>query len=232
MIKIARLTLLTVYNIILLVVLSFIIAHLAAFVQNIRPISNFGPNDFKKIEPYVGALKTRGGDRYCSSVSINYKGKERTLTNMHCCERSEFTGNLIRIENRLEKILFISHEADVCILTSTLKSKLRLAKSEFNRFEPALVMGYPYGFDLTPREGYIIILNDLVSVNYGDYVLTTPSNWTTSITFPGNSGSGVFNKKGELVNLIYAGPDPLFMYGITVPHRYIKNALEASLNAK
>lgn len=222
----------TIHNIATLLGYFILSPHFLSYAQNLPAAANFGPKDFKKTAPYSLPLKTPDGARYCSSVAIKYKGKQRTLTNSHCCEYQFYEPGSVRIGDRLERILHISLEADVCVLTSAIKSPLKLSKSEFKLWEPSLTMGYPMGFNLTPRQGYVIILNEPVTVRYDGYVLTTPSNWVSSMTFPGNSGSPVFNKQGDVVNLIYAGPDPLFGYGITVPHRYLKNALEASLERK
>jgi S1-C subfamily serine protease len=94
-----------------------------------------------------------------------------------------------------------------------------------------LLFGYPRGGDLTPRFGHVLVLNEPVTVNYGYGVyLTVESNTISTLTFPGNSGSAVFNSKGEVVNILYAGPNPLFLYGITVKNSQIHAAFRDMLS--
>jgi S1-C subfamily serine protease len=38
---------------------------------------------------------------------------------------------------------------------------------------------------------------------------------------PGNSGSAVFNKKGEIIGVVFAGNSRDFSYGFIVPHIYV-----------
>lgn len=51
----------------------------------------------------------------------------------------------------------------------------------------------------------------------------------SNIIAPGNSGSAVFNSKGEVVNLVFAGYGRTLSYGITVPNSYIQDFLKDEL---
>lgn len=172
---------------------------------------------------YTLPLVDEYDSRYCSSVSVSYHGKYYTLTNKHCCEVT--SGTKLFVGDNQESILFISSKHDVCIATSKIKSPITLAEKEFNYLEKVLVLGYPKGGQLTPRFGYVIELNKRVAVNYAEGPTTQPSNIVSTLIFGGNSGSPVFNSKGQVVNLIYAGPYLEYMsYGATVPLVYIKEA--------
>lgn len=52
----------------------------------------------------------------------------------------------------------------------------------------------------------------------------------SSIIAPGNSGSGVFNDDGELVNLVFAGIGGSLSHGITVPNGYVRSFLKSEVS--
>jgi len=181
----------------------------------------------KKYVDNVKPLKTVRGQRYCSSSYVQYGDKVYTVTNQHCCDAMEEVEGLRRVDNVLEKILYISDKHDVCILTSyKTKSNIKLAKKDIGYLDDVIILGYPRGEEFTPRQGLVLALNEWTPVQYDwDDVRSRPSHIVSFVSYPGNSGSPVFNKKGQLIGLLYAGPHPVDQYGIIVPLRYIKDAL-------
>lgn len=210
---------------------SYILLNMAQALPGFRAVNN---KKLKEIAKHVHALKTANGSRYCSSSAVQYKGEVYTLTNVHCCEAiDEFGKDSVRVGNTIERILYTSVIADVCVLTSSDKtSTLKLANKEPEILDPVMLLGFPRGEDMTPRFGHIIVKNRWTSVDYGEYILTRPSDYITTLTFPGNSGSAIFNKNGEIVGLLYAGPHPLFQYGIAVPLRFITHAIRQASRVK
>lgn len=183
----------------------------------------------KKYKKYVLALKTSEGLRYCSSSTINYKGTIYTVTNNHCCDYGNgmLGQDEIRVGDYIEKIVHQSKIADVCVLTSKLKeSPITLAKKEFDILDEVLLMGYPRGSFLTPRYGHVLRLSEEVCIPYISGIACVDSNYTSTISFGGNSGSPIFNSNGELVNVLYAGSTFLHTYSITVPYFFVRAALE------
>lgn len=168
---------------------------------------------------YVRPLMDLYGNRYCSSSSVRYGKDVYSITNRHCCEGSIGLGdNERRLGNSIETILYMDDKHDICVLTSSQKdTPITVAVQEFELMDQLLVMGYPSGHVLTPRSGYMLDLDTPVPVNYGQGLITYRSNVSSALIFGGNSGSPVFNKNGELTNLIYAGPDPIFHIAIQVP---------------
>lgn len=51
------------------------------------------------------------------------------------------------------------------------------------------------------------------------------AQFTTTTIMPGSSGSGVFNDKGELAGLVFAGPGDGLGYGFIVPFEYVRDFL-------
>lgn len=189
----------------------------------------------KQISEYTRPLKDAEGQRYCSSSSINYKGSVFTLTNNHCCDfgNGMFEKDVVRVGDSLEKVIYQSRIADVCVLTSSQKdTPLRLAKRELEILDEVLLLGYPRGDSLTPRYGHLIAVEQEICLQYDIGVQCIGANFISTITYPGNSGSPVFNEKGEVVNLLYAGNMYVLTYGITVPYYYVRAALEEALIAQ
>lgn len=208
-----------------IVLILFMMAHSLQAAPQFKTITN---SKLKKIAKHTHALYHIGGGRYCSSSAVKYRNKSYTLTNAHCCAvDAGFGEGRIFVGSHIETILYVSPIADVCVATSQdKKTTLKLAKKEVELLDEVLLLGYPRGEDLTPRYGHVIALNRPVTVDYGDFFHTQFANLISTLTFPGNSGSPVFNSKGEIVNLLYAGPHPLMGYGVVVPLRFIKDALE------
>lgn len=208
---------------------SFIVAGVLGASGISEMYSKFETDLPKEVAPFTLPLKNSVGDKYCSSVAISYKGKDMTLTNNHCCDYGKdlFGGKAVRVGNHIEDILFQSPIADVCVLTSNIKnSPIKLATKEFDLFDKMLIMGYPRGDFLVPRYGRVILKGEEVCIAYADDTeKCVDSNFTSAISYGGNSGSPVFNEKGELVNLLYAGPSRLHTYSITVPLVFVQAAV-------
>jgi len=187
------------------------------------------PATVKELAPYTRPLKMPDGSRYCSSSSINYKGHIVTLTNNHCCDYGNgmFGYNEVRVGDSIEEILYQDDYADICILTSVQKdTPIRLAEREFDFLDPLLLMGYPRGDFLAPRAGHMVVLNEEVCVRYTDGLKCIESNYISTISYGGNSGSPVFNSRSEVVNVLYAGNPYINSFGITVPYILVRNALD------
>jgi len=198
----------------------------------IGPAYSYGISESKsgiqKYAPYTQPLRDQLGANYCSSSVISYKGRTFTVTNNHCCDYglTLFGHDEIRVGDVIEKIIHQSAKHDVCVLTSyRRKSPIRLANREFKKLEKVLVMGYPRGGFLTPRWGHYIAQDIEICIPGPMGMDCKLSNFVLAITYGGNSGSPVFNMRGELVNLIYAGNMYIHTFGVTVPFRHVKDAI-------
>lgn len=182
-----------------------------------------------KVKDTIKALQDNPESKYCSSSAVKYKGKIYTVTNRHCCEARKLYDNKWRdVGGRFEKILYTSLHNDVCILTSSSKKYIKLAKKPVKRFQKVLVMGHPLGEKLTARFGHVVSTLQKTCVNYeNEGILCKKSIVSTVLILPGNSGSPLVNMKGELVGLVYAG-NRYSSLSISVPLKYVRFALEGA----
>lgn len=181
----------------------------------------------KRVRRAARPLNTIYGARYCSSSAIKYKGKMYTLTNRHCCEayKNDSQNESRFVGGHLEKILLVSQSNDICVLTSSSKVGLKLARRPLKAFERVMVMGYPRGGRLTPRFGHIISEGSNICLNYDYGKRCEMAIVSTNLVYPANSGSPMVNMNGEVVGLVYGG-NFLSSLAISVQLKYIRGALE------
>ena len=229
-----RICVMTIVGLTLLVVVPALLQHYAYPTHEASISKDMSPL-VKKVAKYVRPLNTVAGDRYCSSSSVNYKGNVFTVTNNHCCDfgLTQFGEGEVRVGNVIENVIHRSKIADVCILTSSQKdTPIKLAKNEFGVLDRALLMGYPRGEFLTPRYGHVIAKDIEVCIPYAelDDIVCVSSNFLSTISYGGNSGSPLLNEQGNITNVLYAGDLFIHTYSITVPYFYLRAALEEASN--
>ena len=182
----------------------------------------------KRVRGAARPLKDPFGDRYCSSSIVKYKSALYTVTNRHCCNAysNMFKKGYRKIGDNLEKILMSSNSHDLCILTSKNKRFIKLAKKPAKLYERVMVMGYPKGNQLTPRFGHIIQESYNVCLNHRNGERKCENAVLSStLVYPGNSGSPLVNMDGELVGVVCGGNFSV-SFGISVQLKYVKEALE------
>lgn len=182
-----------------------------------------------KVKDKINPLRDWQFNRYCSSSVVKYKGKKYTVTNRHCCNAYEkqFKEGYRLVGTSFQKILKSDRENDICVLTASKKAEyLRLAKNPAKTYQKVFIFGYPKGHIKTPRFGHVLSKNYRVCITYKkDYVGCEDAILTSTLVFPGNSGSPLLNMRGKLVGVIYGGNFALG-YGIAVKLENVKRVLE------
>jgi S1-C subfamily serine protease len=195
--------------------------------------------------------KSTGG-----SGVIYRSGNEASLilTNSHVCGILEKDGGLV-ITNKAEYVAerykrSVKHDICMIEVVSNLGVNTNLAKSA-TFGERVQVSGHPYLLPNTLTEGYLSNLLEITLLidnqkctdkEYQDSAflcfwfggMPIIKNYTaqtiSAVIAPGNSGSGVFNSKGEIIGLAFAGMGRGLSHGLMVPLEYVKVFVQTEAN--
>lgn len=217
---------------------------LATFLSGCVTISN--PELELDVQTSVSIISDQGGGGSGVVLFSNPSGSV-ILSNRHVCEgvapgavvttRSGVTARAVSMK--------LSESHDLCLLkvNRNLKLSSKIANSESEKGEPALVVGHPNLFPQINAPGQFSGFMDITMVvgmrkctekEFKKFPLecaffggvpilkTFETQAISSIIAPGNSGSPVFNKKGEVANLVFAGVGRGLSHGITVPNGQIR----------
>lgn len=176
------------------------------------------------------------------------------LTNSHVCDGLE-TGGLVTTstgEYPIEQFKR-SKVHDICMVqvVANLKYQTILAENPATFGEKLRVSGHPYLLPAVTTEGFssknldvtlLIGVEKCTEKEFEDHpflcgwfggmpILKTYNAQNTSLMIaPGNSGSGVFNEKGQLVGLVFAGVGRGLSPGLIVPGQYINLFVKEEFN--
>ena len=140
-------------------------------------------------------------------------------------------GETLKIGDTNRKILYNSVNHDICFLEPVGSKSFSLASS-VNRGEKITIIGHPRGVPQSISEGRIV----------GEAYYKFP--WikqagkvrylrSTAITYPGNSGSPVINRYGNVVGILFAGQSMDYInVNCVVPLEYIESELITYFNQK
>jgi len=159
------------------------------------------------------------------SDSINRKIKE-LQEQLKKVQAEGVVGKTLRIGDINRKILYNSPNHDICFLEPVGNKSFKLASS-VHRGEKITVIGHPRGVPQSMTDGRIV----------GEAYTTFP--WiqkagkvrylrSTAITYPGNSGSPVVNRYGNVVGILFAGRSLNSLnVNCVVPLEYVESELMA-----
>lgn len=182
----------------------------------------------KKAHPVKVQGRTIG-----SSWQVKYKGKRVTITNNHVCsvvkrfnKDKKVEGKYLTIGSLKRKILLNSPSHDICILEPMGNKYFSLA-SDIHIGEKVTIIGHPRGMDQSLSDGRII------GVGYGEMPWLPKAGVisflkSTALSYPGNSGSPVVNRYGNVVGILFAGyPTDYVNINMIVPLDAIQSVLES-----
>ena len=204
----------------------------------------------------LSAMITRPDGRSGGSgvVISSRRNESKILTNGHVCHILT-NGGLVKSGHKTAMVKYfqLSNVHDLCLVTvnANFRVNTKLADAEPEAFDEAIVSGFPYLLPniitkghfsnklsisvltgirpCTPAEfsdplvgAFCLILGGMPIIkNYESVVISATIQ-------PGSSGSGVFNSKGELSGLVFAGAGD-FAYGMIVPYEYVANFFDVEL---
>ena len=187
------------------------------------------------------------GRVFGSSFQLKYKNTVLTVTNYHVCdvmrrimfdrdvvsgkepkfkEEYDVVGQVLTIGEYKRTILYESKTHDICFLTPTGGSSFDLA-SRVDRGERVTIIGHPRGQAQSISDGRIVGEETNKHPSMG---ITVRSLKSTALSYPGNSGSPVVNRYGNVVGILYAGyPSDYTNVNYVVPLEFIKADFEQYL---
>lgn len=153
-------------------------------------------------------------------------------------------------------VVFVSKSHDICLVEGLPghDSGLELA-SDYKIGEKIHLIGHPNGRPLMVSNGELVFDDAKVTIAkfavyseedaqkctkeggqlvtypsfFGDILVCVSSDYAfqiSAITFPGNSGSPVVNKFGNVIGLLYAGRNDVINDGYTVKLQFLKEVLD------
>lgn len=176
-------------------------------------------------------------------------GASYILTNMHVCQLIQIGGRVVTDDGAIYPVegyrVYKKHDLCLVNVTKDLHVKVKVADKAPEVYSPSIVVGHPALLPTMVTPGHfskwqtIQLIVDMQACDGTEgedeaimcmfmgskpILKTYSAQPTTSLIMPGSSGSGVFNDKGELSGLIFAGSQGL-SYGFMVPWEYIHDFL-------
>lgn len=151
-------------------------------------------------------------------------GKSYILTNKHIGGSSTYCGQKVFTQNRFDPVpsstIAVSDKTDLALLqVNTPLVATNIASKELDIGESAMVVGAPYCQDWVLDTGY----TSRKSLN----VLGSWAHRLALHTYPGNSGSPVYDNDGSVTGLIYAGHRGIPSMGFYIPLESIQDFLSS-----
>lgn len=202
---------------------------------------------------YTSVMITRYDGRSGGSGVIlsSSKNSSKVLTNAHVCEVVK-NGGIVRSDTSkgIVKSYKVSDIHDLCLITTNNNFKVDtvIAEEAPELYEDAAVVGHPALMPTIVTKG-VFSQKELITVIAGSrpctqdelmnertslicyffgampLIRTFEAQVVSSTIMPGSSGSPVFNTRGEISGLVFAGSGN-FGYAYVVPFEYISNFVE------
>lgn len=170
------------------------------------------------------------------------------LTNKHICQLVQVGGTVITDQGTYPvKTYRIYTKHDLCLIEvqANLHENNQLAQEAPVTYSQSTIAGHPSLLPTMITRGHFankLTIQLMVDTEKCDgkekgqdafmcaffgvkpVVISLEAQPTTALIMPGSSGSGVFNEKGEVAGLVFAGGEGL-SYGLIVPFEYVKDFL-------
>lgn len=177
-----------------------------AFVDSVRPLQALLP---KVVMTPFGPMEDPSGDRsirrICTTTSINEQA-HLWITAAHCVgnlTKHEIDSNPRFIDDQPADVIAITYVTDMAILHTPDYSlpDVKLSKMPPSWLDKVIVAGHPWGLKpifVVPGQ----VVNPLAWIDEED---TQPYLLLSAPVAGGNSGSCVFNTRGEVISILQIG---------------------------
>lgn len=218
------------------------------YANSIRPIH---PTSLPELAETSATITNLAGNSGGSGVVLKSRPSESLiLTNSHVCNVVKNGGFVITERKQARVVSYRQSNAhDLCIIKVRVNLHVNTAISNDapDNFSKAVVVGHPKLSPTIITEGHfthrisIPVLTDIRKCDEEDYksglgmfciflggvpvIKVYEADPVSATIQPGSSGSPVYNEKGDISGLVFAGSGDL-AYGYTVPLEYIKYFVE------
>jgi S1-C subfamily serine protease len=185
-----------------------------------------------------------------SGVIIDSRpGSSHVLTNKHVCQLIQVGGKVITDDGTAYPVdgyqVYKKHDLCLVEVMADLGTSVKIATQGPNDYDYSMVVGHPSLLPTIISSGHfsqhksIDVMVDTLPCDGSEtdeeiifcaffrvkpLIKTFQSQVISNFIMPGSSGSPVFNDKGELSGLIFAGSEGL-SYGYIVPWEYVQDFL-------
>lgn len=211
-----------------------------------KPVNN---SEYAKTAVMITSdAETSGGT---GVILDSHPGVSHVLTNKHVCQLVQIGGKVITDNGQKYPVdsyrVYTKHDLCLIEVNADLHVNTKVANHPPEDYETSIVVGHPallptmitvghfsqqrminLMVDLEKCDGSEESEDDMMMCLFmgGKPVLKTfQAQVTSSLIMPGSSGSAVFNSKGEVAGLIFAGNKDL-SYGFLVPWAYVHDFLK------
>lgn len=176
--------------------------------------------------------------------------KSAILTNLHVCNLIQ-VGGVVQREGQSWPVMsyrvYTKHDLCVVTVAANLRVNTHVAEDPPDLYSNLVVAGHPALLPTIMSRGHfsshkiIQMIVDMIPCDGTEegqdmmfcmfmgakpIVQQFDSQPISALIMPGSSGSGVFNDKGEIAGLVFAGPGDGLGYGFIVPQEYIADFLD------
>lgn len=208
--------------------------------------------DFAKTAVMITRLDGKSGGT--GVILESRRNESKVLTNKHVCAVVK-NGGIVRTDSKSAFVKFYQESEihDICLITVATNFKVNtvIADDSPEPYDASVVSGHPALMSTVINHGhfsekqFVSILIGFKKCTEEDWkddskgflcffiggipiIRTYEAQLTSNMIMPGSSGSAVFNDKGEISGLVFAGRQGL-SYALIVPHEYLAAFLKYEL---
>lgn len=209
-------------------------------------------SEFAKTAVMITRLDGRSGGT--GVILESRRNESKVLTNKHVCEVVR-NGGIVRTDAKSAFVKYYQESEihDMCVITVATNFKVNtvVADESPEPYDISVVSGHPSLYPTVINNGhfsekqFVSILVGFKKCTEEDWkdsnkgmlcfflgglpiIRTYEAQLTSNMIMPGSSGSAVFNERGEISGLVFAGREGL-SYALIVPHEYVAAFLKYEL---